>query len=116
MNVEYFISKRIVSAKENKNIFSRPIIRITIFAISLSVAVMLISLSILDGFQSEVTNKVISFGSHIQISNKEEIPLELTDFFLASVQQNYGITDIYKIIDEFGLVKTDDDFMLIKMK
>ena len=53
MNVEYFISKRIVSAKENKNIFSRPIIRITIFAIALSVAVMLISLSILDGFQSE---------------------------------------------------------------
>ena len=82
MNVEYFISKRIVSAKENKNIFSRPIIRITIFSIALSVAIMLISLSILDGFQSEITNKVISFGSHIQISNykktadKKEIPLE----------------------------------------
>ena len=30
MNVEYFISKRIVFAKENKNVFSRPIIRITI--------------------------------------------------------------------------------------
>ena len=110
MNVEYFISKRIVSAKENKNIFSRPIIRITIFAIALSVAVMLISLSILDGFQSEVTNKVISFGSHIQISNyeksseKEEIPLELTDSFLTSVQQNSEITDIYKIIYEFGIV------------
>jgi len=122
MNVEYFISKRIVSAKENKNIFSRPIIRITIFAIALSVAVMLISLSILDGFQSEVTNKVISFGSHIQISNyeksseKEEIPLELTDSFLNSVQQNSEITDIYNVIYDFGLVKTDDDFMGINMK
>ena len=48
MNVEYFISKRIVSAKENKNVFSRPIIRITIFAIALSIAIMLISLSILN--------------------------------------------------------------------
>ena len=122
MNVEYFISKRIVSAKENKNVFSRPIIRLTIFAIALSVAIMLISLSVLDGFQSEVTNKVISFGSHIQISNDEkisdteEIPLELTDSFLNSVQQNSEVTDVYKIIYDFGLVKTDDDFMGINMK
>ena len=54
MNVEYFISKRIVSAKENKNVFSRPIIRITISAISLSVAIMLLSLSILFGFKQEI--------------------------------------------------------------
>ena len=122
MNVEYFISKRIVSAKENKNVFSRPIIRLTIFAIALSVAIMLISLSILDGFQSEITNKVISFGSHIQISNYEkssekgEIPLELTDSFLISVQQNSEIRDISNIIYDFGLVKTPDDFMGIKIK
>jgi lipoprotein-releasing system permease protein len=122
MNVEYFISKRIISAKENKNVFSRPIIRITIFAIALSVAVMLISLSILDGFQSEIINKVISFSSHIQISNsektvdQEEIPLELTDSFLNLVQQNSGITDIHNIIDELGLVKIPNDFMGIKIK
>ena len=122
MNVEYFISKRIVSAKENKNVFSRPIIRLTIFAIALSVAIMLISLSVLDGFQSEITNKVISFSSHIQISNNEkiseteEIPLELTDSFLVSVQKNSAIKDISNIIYEFGLVKTDDDFMGINLK
>lgn len=122
MNVEYFISKRIVSAKENKNVFSRPIIRLTIFAIALSVAIMLISLSILDGFQSEVTNKVISFGSHIQISNyekssdSEEIPLRLTDSFLISVHQNSEIKDVSNIIYDFGLVKTDDDFMGINLK
>ena len=122
MNVEYFISKRIVSAKENKNVFSRPIIRLTIFAIALSVAIMLISLSVLDGFQSEITNKVFSFSSHIQISNNEkiseteEIPLELTDSFLVSVQKNSAIKDISNIIYEFGLVKTDDDFMGINLK
>ena len=122
MNVEYFISKRIVSAKENKNVFSRPIIRLTIFAIALSVAIMLISLSILDGFQSEITNKVISFGSHIQISNNkkisdtEESPLKLTDSFLISVQQNSAIKDVSNIIYELGLIKTDDDFMGINLK
>ena len=69
MNVEYFISKRLVFAKENKNVFSRPIIRITISAIALSVAIMLISLSVLNGFQNQITNTVVSLSSHIQISN-----------------------------------------------
>ena len=83
---------------------------------------MLISLSVLDGFQSEITNKVISFSSHIQISNNEkiseteEIPLELTDSLLISVQNNSAIKDISNIIYEFGLVKTDDDFMGINLK
>ena len=122
MNVEYFISKRIVNAKENKNVFSRPIISLTIFAISLSVAIMIISLSILDGFQSEITNKVIDFGSHIQISNyekeshKEQVPLELTKSFLNSLDNNSEIQDISKVIYDFGLIKTDDDFMGINLK
>jgi len=121
MNVEYFISKRIISAKENKNVFSRPIIRITISAIALSVAVMLISLSVLEGFKSEITNKVISFGSHIQISNYQtsqsnsQIPLQITDSFLNSVHHP-EITDIQPIVYDFGLVKTNDDFLGINLK
>ena len=46
MNVEYFIAKRLVSAKEGNNRLSRPIIRIAILAITLSVAVMLISIGV----------------------------------------------------------------------
>jgi lipoprotein-releasing system permease protein len=122
MNVEYFISKRLVSAKENKNVFSRPIIRITISAIALSVAVMIISLSVLDGFKSEVMNKVISFGSHIQIENYQDTesdsftPLVLTEPFLQSIYQNKEIKSVQPIIYDFGLVKTKDDFLGINLK
>ena len=84
MNVEYFISRRLISAKENKNVFSRPIIRITISAISLSVAIMILSLSILFGFKKEITDKVIAFGSHIQVKSIQDadqldVPLKLTN-------------------------------------
>ena len=119
MNVEYFISKRIVSAKENKNVFSRPIIRITIFAVAISIAVMLISLSILNGFQSQITDKVVSFTSHIHIfkDNVEDIDssIVLYDYFLDSIKVD-GVSDINPVVYEFGLIKTDSDFLGIKLK
>ena len=119
MNVEYFISKRIVSAKENKNVFSRPIIRITIFAIALSVAIMLISLSILDGFQKQITNKVVSFASHVQIFKDklvdEESPLVLNGSLLDSIQVD-GVSTISPVVYEYGLIKTDNDFLGINLK
>jgi len=119
MNVEYFISKRIVGAKENKNALSRPIIRITIFAIALSVAVMLISLSILNGFQNQITDKVVSFASHIQIFKDKledkESPILLYDYFLDSIQVE-GVSSISPIVYEYGLIKTDSDFLGIQLK
>ena len=119
MNVEYFISKRIVSAKENKNVFSRPIIRITIFAVALSVAVMLIALSILNGFQNQIIDKVFSFASHIQIfkeklDNKES-SIILNDYFLDSLQVD-GVSSVSPVVYEFGLIKTDSDFLGIQLK
>ena len=122
MNVEYFISKRIVTAKENKNVFSRPIIRITISAIALSVAVMLISLSVLDGFQSEISEKIVSLGSHIQISSVQksdsytQTPLRITDSLTKTIHNNPEIISSEKVIHDFGLVKTKDDFLGINLK
>ena len=119
MNVEYFISKRLVFAKENKNVFSRPIIRITISAIALSVAIMLISLSVLNGFQNQITNTVVSLSSHIQISNinknESTIPLVLNDSLLKSIDIE-NIRNISPVVNEFGLVKTDNDFLGVQFK
>tara|TARA_B100001287_G_scaffold275251_1_gene282407 strand:+ start:3335 stop:4549 length:1215 start_codon:yes stop_codon:yes gene_type:complete len=119
MNVEYFISKRLVFAKENKNVFSRPIIRITISAIALSVAIMLISLSVLKGFQNQITKTVVSFGSHIQISsidkNESIVPLVLNDSLLKSIDIE-KIKNISPVVNEFGLVKTNNDFLGIQLK
>ena len=119
MNVEYFISKRLVFAKENKNVFSRPIIRITISAIALSVAIMLISLSVLNGFQNQITNTVVSLSSHIQISNinknESTIPLVLNDSLLKSIDIE-NIRNISPVVNEFGLVKTDNDFLGVQLK
>ena len=67
MNVEYFIAKKLFTAKEENNSYTKPIFRIAILAVSLSVAIMLISVMILSGFKNEISSKIIGFGSHITI-------------------------------------------------
>ena len=63
LNVEYFIAKKIFSTKEKNNSYTKPIFRIAILAIALSIAVMLISVMILTGFKNDISSKMIGFGS-----------------------------------------------------
>ena len=66
MNFELFFAKKIING--GKNSFSKPIIRISIVAIALGIAMMTLSLSIVQGFQAEIEKKITGFGAHIQIS------------------------------------------------
>ena len=68
MNTSLFIAKRLYNAKENNNSYTRPIIRIAILAVALSVSIMLLSVFILSGFKAEISDKVFGFGGHINIS------------------------------------------------
>lgn len=68
MNFELFFARKIIKGN-GENSFSKPIIRISIVAISLGIAMMTISMAILDGFQEEIQKKVVGFGSHIQITS-----------------------------------------------
>lgn len=48
---------------------SKPIVFLAITGITLGIAVMILSISIASGFQKEVREKIIGFGSHVQISS-----------------------------------------------
>ena len=72
MNYELFIAQRIAFSKEKENVVSRPIIRIALIGVALGFAVMIIAIAIVTGFKKEIRDKVIGFGSHIQISNFDE--------------------------------------------
>ncbi len=122
MNLDFFISKRIINAKENKNVLSGPIISIVIFAIALSVAIMIVSLSILEGFKSDITKRITSVTSHIQITElkteKENniSPIVITDELMSVINSNNEITNTNEVIQEFGLVKTKTDFLGVNLK
>lgn len=71
MNLELFIAKKIHFSKEGDREVTPPAVRIAMIGIALGLAVMILSVAIVIGFKKEVRNKVIGFGSHIQIMAKE---------------------------------------------
>jgi len=122
MNVEYFIAKRLFTAKEKNNRYTKPILRIAILAIALSVAVMLLSITVLTGFKNEISNKIIGFSSHITITNftdnqsYESEPIELNQEFYPSITEQQGIKHIQTFATKAGIIKTEDEILGMVLK
>ncbi len=122
MNIEYFIAKRLFTAKEKNNRYTKPIFRIAILAISLSVAIMLLSLIILSGFKSDISEKIIGFGSHITITNftdnhsYESEPVSINQDFYPKIKDDEGINNIQVFATKAGIIKTESDISGILLK
>ena len=109
MNTEFFISKKIIS---NKKGFSKPIVNIAILGIALGLAIMIITLAIVTGFQKEIRDKVIGFGSHIQITNYdnnesfEGTSIDRNQPFLQELSKNPSIRHLQCFATKAGIIKT----------
>ncbi|MCK5822879.1 MAG: ABC transporter permease, partial [Bacteroidales bacterium] len=122
MNTELFIARRITKAKTSSKKISKPIIIIAITGIALGLAVMIISVAILTGFKTEIRNKVIGFGSHIQISNFdsnytfETKPINKNQNFYPSIDTVEGIEHIQIFATKSGILKTKDELQAVVLK
>lgn len=114
MNTELFISNRLFFDKTNKQFLSRRIIRVALFGIALGLAVMIVSVAVITGFKTEIRNKVIGFGSHIQIVNYnaqnsyEAPPISKTQPFLPALNEIAGIEKIQAFATKPGMIKTEE--------
>ncbi len=68
MKFEFFIAKRYL-VKGRKNSFISIISLVSIIGIAIGVAALIIALSLLNGFQDDIRNKILSSTAHIMISN-----------------------------------------------
>ena len=122
MNIELYIAKRLVSGDERKKSVSGPIVTIAIAGIALGLAVMIMSASIVTGFKNEIRNKVIGFGSHIQIINfdsnisYETIPISSNQAFIPDLMAIPEVRHIQPFATKAGIIRTLDDIQGVVLK
>lgn len=122
MNLELFIARKIHFSKQGERQATPPAIRIAMIGIALGLAVMILSVTIVIGFKKEVRNKVIGFGSHIQITNFDNnssyqtTPIAVSDSFLVALKERSGIRHVETFATKPGILKTETDFQGIVLK
>lgn len=122
MNFSFFIAKRIHFIDDGKRRVSRPAVRIAMLGIAVGLMVMMITLAIVMGFKKEVRNKIVGFGSHIQVmrfdnnSTYETRPIAVSDSMIASLSHLSGIRHVQRVASKPGIIKTDDQFQGVVFK
>lgn len=114
MNFELIIARRIAFSERKGNMIARPIIRLALIGVALGFAIMVIAISIVTGFKKEISNKVIGFGSHIQISKYDENnsfetqPIQNDSILISTLKKNPNISHIQVFATKAGIIKSGD--------
>lgn len=122
MNLPYFIAQRLIKGRREETSFSRPINVIAIIGIAMGLAVMILAVAILTGFKQEIRDKVVGFGSHIQIMNFdsnisfETTPISGNQEFIPKIKAIPGIKHIEVFATKAGIIKTDEDIQGVVLK
>ena len=122
MNLPFFIAKRIYSDQGDKRKVSRPAIRIATLGVGIGLAVMIITVSVVLGFQHTIRDKVVGFGSHIQVMNiqsfnsADSYKICLDDSLMTVLKGLNGVKHAERYAMTQGILKTDDDFLGVLFK
>jgi lipoprotein-releasing system permease protein len=121
LNLELNLAKRIVFGNEGTSA-SRPVIKIALFSVALGLAVMLIALVMVEGFQNEITKKVTGFGGHIILGNftsnqsYELEPLDKSKVDLQRIKKVPHITHVQEFATKASIIKTQDEIQGVVLK
>ena len=122
MNFPLFIARRIYSKNDGQRMVSKPAIRIATAGVAIGLAVMIVSVSVVFGFKHTIRDKVVGFGSHIQVGefmtlqNADQRPVAMTDSMMAALRSTDGVRHVQRFAMRQGILKTDEDFLGVLFK
>ena len=118
--MEFFIAKRL--ARFNTGSFSSIIIRIAILAVAISVAILILTASIVEGFQANITKKIFGYWGHIQVlhytsdSALEGIPIMNDPILKDTILRHENVKSIHPFAQKAGILKTKEEIEGIILK
>lgn len=115
MNIANFIARKFIKGGGEENLVSRPVVKISIVSIALGVFVMILTLSIVTGFKKQVRDKVIGFGSHVQIMRAgtgnifEAEPLFFDTNMVTAISEVLGVHHVSPVVYLPGIFQSKGD-------
>lgn len=124
MNLPLFIARRIYADRDGaRQRVSRPAIRIATVGVAIGLAVMILSVCVVLGFKHAIRDKVVGFGSHIQVANfytlqsaAADQPVVMDDSMMLALRQTCGVAHVQRFAVKQGILKTDSDFLGVAFK
>ena len=122
LNLPLFMARRIYKDKGDKYKVSRPAIRIATIGVAIGLAVMVVTVSVVLGFKHTIRDKVVGFGSHIQVENflalqsTDPYPICLDDSLMQVLRNTEGVEHVERFALAQGILKTDSDFLGMTFK
>lgn len=122
VRLSLFLARRIYRETDGGKQVSRPAVLIAMIGIAIGLAVMIIAVGVVVGFKSEVRNKVIGFGSHIQINNFDAVrsyethPIVVNDSMIAALSDNPEVKRVQRYSTKPGMIKTGEAFQGMVLK
>ena len=124
MNFPLFIARRIYSDHiGDQQKVSKPAMRIAVAGVAIGLAVMIISVCVVLGFKHTIRDKVVGFGSHIQVANFYTLqssaidqPIAIGDSMINVLKKTEGVKHVQRFAMKQGILKTDNDFLGVMFK
>lgn len=122
MNFEKFVAKRLHTESNLQHSISKPILKMAVAAVSLSITVMILALATGKGLQEKISAKVTGFTSDIQVTvldlnqSLELSPISPDSTVIMSLYEIEGVEHVQTQISKNALIKTDTEFEGIVVK
>ena len=112
----WFVAKRRFAEGGSSGRASRLAPGIATTGVAIGLAVMLVSVAIVLGFQKEVQDKVLGFGAHIKVlnykslSSQELSPIVIDDSLTSRIAAIPNVASVARFCTKPGMLKTDANF------
>ena len=112
----WFVAKRLFAEGGSSGRASRLATGIATTGVAIGLAVMLVSVAIVLGFQKEVQDKVLGFGAHIKVlnykslSSQELSPIVIDDSLTSRLAAIPNVASVARFCTKPGMLKTDAHF------